>query len=311
MKTNIIEKSQWGRELEIEVPAERIDKELNKAYRDYQKRLELPGFRRGKVPRKVIERRYGDSIRNSVIGDLLPVLLQEATEEAGLVPAAPPKIAKLDHEPGQGLNLTAELDIWPDIEVENYEKLKVEKIVHEIADDELDGQLRELQNRHATEEQVDRALEKGDVLIADLQRLDDEGNPADEERHEERYFLIGAEDAPSPELEEALIGIQAGETRKVKFSYREDLANEEMAGQQEHFEVSAREVRQRTLPELDDEFAKDLGDRFETLDDLKKDIASHLGQRWEQLGQQKVRSDLMEGLLNGNPFDLPQSMVDN
>ena len=311
VKTNVVEKSQWGRELEVEIDAERMDKELNRAYRTYQKRVEIPGFRKGKVPLRIIVSRYGDSIRSEVIGDMLPTFLEEATREAGLVPAAPPQIAKLDHEPGSALTFTATLDIWPEIELETYEGLEITRMVHEIADDEIEGQLKELQNRQAAERAVERPLEKGDVLIADLQRLDDEGEPVADEKFDERYFLIGDENAPSPEFEEALVGISAGEERKVKFAYREDLPNEELAGKTEHFEVKAREVRERTLPELDDEFAKDLGEQFQTLDDLRDNIREQITGRWSYMSQQRERSDLIGQLIEKNPFDLPESMVDN
>ncbi|MEC8646609.1 MAG: trigger factor family protein, partial [Candidatus Latescibacterota bacterium] len=113
MKTNVVEKSQWGRELEVEIEAGRIEKEPHRAYRNYQKRVEIPGFRKGKVPLRLIVSRYGASIRSEVISDMLPTFLEEATRDAGLVPAAPPQISKIDHEPGSELTFTATLDIWP------------------------------------------------------------------------------------------------------------------------------------------------------------------------------------------------------
>ena len=311
MKTNVVEKSQWGRELEVVVEADRIEKELNRAYRNYQKRVEIPGFRKGKVPLRLIVSRYGASIRSEVISDMLPTLLEEATREAGLVPAAPPQISKLDHEPGSELTFTATLDIWPEVELETYEGLEITRMVHEVTDDEIDSQLSEMQNRQAAERAVERPLEKGDVLIADLQRLDEKGGPVEGEKFEERHFHIGDENAPSPEFEEALVGISAGEERKVQFAYREDLPNEELAGKTEHFEVKAREVRERTLPELDDEFAKDLGEQFETLDDLRNNIREQVAGRWDYMGQQRERNELISQLIEKNAFELPDSMVEN
>ena len=311
MKTNVIEKGQWARELEVEVEAVRIDRELDKALRKYQKRLELPGFRKGKVPFKMVKSRFGDSIRGEVLGDLLPSLLEEATREAGLVPAAPPQISQLDHQPGGDLTFTAALDIWPEIDVEEYEGLDATRMVHEVGDEELDAQLDELLRRQATEQVVERPLAKGDALMADLQRLDDNGVPIIGDKYEERYFLIGDENVPSPEFEEALIGISAGEERKIRFSYREDLPNEELAGSTEHFEVTAREVRERTVPDLDDEFAKDVGEEFQTLDDLRQHISGQIQERWEYMAQQRLRNDLVSQLIEKNEFELPDSMVEN
>jgi len=311
VKTNVVEKGKWERELEVEISAERIETELTSAYRKYQKRLDVPGFRKGKVPLRIIKARFGDSIRGEVISDLLPTFLEEATREEGLVPAAPPSITKLEHEPGGDLTFTATLDIWPEVEVENYEELEATRMVHEVDDEEVEGQLKALQDQQASERSVERPLEEGDVLLADLQRLDDSGVPIIGERFEERRFLIGEEGAPSPDFEEALIGIQAGEERAVRFTYREDLPNEELAGTEDHFNVSAREVHERILPELDDEFAKDVSDQYETLDDLRRHITEQISQRWEYLSNQRLRSELIEQLVENNPFDPPASMVEN
>ncbi|MFA6111496.1 MAG: trigger factor family protein, partial [Candidatus Latescibacterota bacterium] len=173
MKTTVVEKGQWERQLEVEVPAERIEAEMASAYRKEQKRIEIPGFRKGRAPLHLIKSRFGDSIRYQVINDLLPTLVQEATRENGLTPAAPPRIAKLEHEPGKELTFTADVDIWPEIEVETWEGLETARLTHELTDEEIDGQLRSLQERHATETAVERPLRQGDVLIADLQRIDE------------------------------------------------------------------------------------------------------------------------------------------
>jgi trigger factor len=311
VKTNVVEKGQWARELEVEVSADRIESELTRAYQKYQKRMEIPGFRKGRAPLQLIKSRYGDSIRGEVITDLLPTLVQEAAKEVGIVPAAPPRIAKLEHEPGQQLTFTAHLDVWPEIEVEGYEGLEAARLTHEVTDEEIDGQLRSLQERQATETAVERPLRQGDVLIADLQRIDEGGLPIIGEKFDERRFLIGQSEAPSPEFEEALVGISAGETRDVGFAYRADLPNEKLAGTRDRFRVTAREVRERSLPALDDEFAKDLGDRFQSLDELRQHLAGQLRQQWEYMSTQRLRSDLVEQLIRRHPFELPESIVDH
>ena len=311
MKTQVTEKGQWARELAVEVEAARIDAAVNKALRRYQKRLEIPGFRKGKVPLRIVEARFGSSIRAEVLRDILPSLLEEATREAGLRPAASPQISQLDHEPGGNLTFTAELDVWPEIKVEHYENLAVTRMVHEVTDEEIGAQLEDLRRNQATERVVERPLANGDVLVADLQRLDDSGLPIIGDKYEKHHILIGDENALSPEFEEALVGMSAGEERKVRFAYRDDLPNEEFAGQIAHFAVSAHEVRERTLPELDDEFAKDLGEQFQTLDDLREHLSEQIQQRWEYMAQQRLRSELIGQLILKNDFELPESMVDN
>ena len=309
--TNLIEKGQWERELEVEVPAERIDSEVASAFRTYRKRLEIPGFRKGKVPMRVIESRYGASIRQDVVTRMLPDLVQEAAKAADIVPASTPTITLKEHEPGKPLAFTATMDIWPQIDVETYEGLSVTRMTHEVGDDEVGTELQKLRERNATEMSVERPLEKGDVLVADLQGVTEEGVALVGDRYEERYFLIGSDDAPSPEFEEALLGIRPGEERRVDFSYREDLANKELAGQRRSFNVTAREIRERTLPELDDEFAKDLGDQFDSLEGLRQYLRRQLQETWNSLARRKEHSDLIDGLIRGNPFDLPDRLIES
>ena len=314
MKTKVTEKGEWERELEVEIPAERIEKELNRAYRHYQKRVEVPGFRKGKAPLRIIKGRYGESIRGNVINDLLPTLVEEATRETGLVPVGPPTISRLEYEPGRDLSFTAFLEVWPEIEVENWEKLKVTEIVHQVTDEEIDAQMEEIRNRHATEESVQRGLEKGDVLIADLQRLDEGGLPIIGDKYEDRHFIIGAGGAGNEsnlEFEEALIGVSAGEERRIRLPSGDGRSGEEMAGRVDHFSVRVREVRQRTLPELDDDFARDVGEQFSNLEDLREHVSRQLAQRWEMMSRHHIRSSLIEELIKANPFDLPESMVEN
>ena len=311
LETTVRETGRWERDLEVEVPPERIDREMQRALRGYQKRLEIPGFRKGKVPLRLIQQRYGPSIRSGVIEDLLPELMREAAQQTGLMPAGTPRITRLDESEAGGLSFTASIDIWPEVDVQGHEGLKVTRLTHGVSDEEVEEQLQQLQRQHASERSVERGLARGDVLIADLQRLDEGGVPIIGDRYEERYFLIGDDNAPSPEFEEALIGIEAGAERKVRFQYREDLPNEELAGTRAHFAVTAREIRERTLPELDDEFAREVGDRFEGLEQLRDHLRSQLDERWGYLARQKLRSDLIEGLHQSNEVELSESLVDN
>ena len=311
VRTNLIEKGQWERELEVEVPAERIDSEVATAFRTYRKRLEIPGFRKGKVPMRVIESRYGASIRHDVVTRMLPDLVQEAAQAADIVPASTPTITLKEHGPGKPLAFTATMDIWPQIDVENFEGLSVTRMTHVVGDEEVVAELEKLREQNATEMSVERPLEKGDVLVADLQGVTKEGVALVGNRYEERYFLIGSDDAPSPEFEESLLGIRPGEERRVDFSYREDLANMELAGQERSFNVTAREIRERTLPDLDDEFAKDLGDQFDSLEALRQYLRLQLQESWNSLARRKEQSDLIDGLIRGNPFDLPDRLIES
>jgi len=210
---------------------------------------------------------------------------------------------------GSTTDQLVDMDIWPEIDVQDYEGLEVTRKVHRITDEEIDRQLEDLRERHAVERSVERPLEKGDVLVADLQRLDDADLLVIGERFEQRRFVLSEEGGASPEFEEALLGITVGEERNIRFSYREDLPDEQLAGTTDHFLVTAREIHERVLPDLDDEFAKDLGDQYASLEDLKADLRARAERQWSYVTREQFRGDLIDRLLVANPFEMPESMV--
>ena len=322
MNVQVTESGPWRRTLEIEAPAEDVDKRLNDAYRKYSKTLNLPGFRKGKVPLIVIKRQFGPAIKGEVVQEMVEEFYREASEAEGIQPVSQASIDDIDFEEGQPLVFKASVDIRPEITVETYKGLRVTRPVFAVEDEHVEGRLRYMQEESATEQAVERAAEVDDVVFADVEELDESGSPvADHKSEDQSIRLFKTEDDKPTELAEQLMGIAAGEAREITITRpvqdehdhgdhddHEDH-DEEPKEETAMFRVTAKEVRERELPELNDELAQNIGG-VETLDELKTQIRAEMQAQYNQAIRQRVEEGLMDALIEGNPFEVPDSMIE-
>ena len=357
MNVQVTESGTWRRTLEIEAPAEDVEKRLNDAYRKYSKTLNLPGFRKGKIPLSVVKRQFGKAIQGEVVQEMVQEFYREASEAEGIQPVSQADIEDVDFEEGQALVFKASVDIRPEIELETYKELKVTRPVFAVEDDHVDGRLRQMQEQGATEQIVERAAELEDVVFADVEELDEDGEPVPDRKSEDQSIrLFKDEDDKPTELAEQLAGIAAGETRDVQITRpvqeeehdheghdhgdgdheghdHEDHEDHEdhKDGDEDHgdedgdheghdhdeepkeetitFRVTAKEIRERELPELDDELAKATGG-VESLDALRTQIREEMQTQSEGFTRQRVEENLIDALIEGNPFEIPDSMIE-
>ncbi len=320
MNVQVTESGTWRRTLEIEAPAEDVDKRLNDAYRKYSKTLNLPGFRKGKVPLSVIKRQFGSAIQGEVVQEMVEEFYREASEAEGIQPVSQASIDDINFEEGQPLVFKASVDVRPEITVETYKGLKVTRPVFAVEDEHVDSRLRYMQEESATEQVVERAADLDDVVFADVEELDEDGSPvADHKSEDQSIRLFKTEDDKPTELAEQLMGISAGESREVTITRpvqdepdQEDHEDRDEEPKEETvmFRVMAKEIRERELPELDDELAQDVGG-VETLDELKTQIRNEMETQYDQMIRQRVEENLMDTLIEENPFEVPDSMVEN
>ena len=337
MNVQVTESGTWRRTLEIEAPAEDVDKRLNDAYRKYSKTLNLPGFRKGKIPLSVVKRQFGPAIQGEVVQEMVEEFYREASEAEGIQPVSQASIDDINFEEGQPLVFKASVDVRPEITVETYKELKVTRPVFAVEDEHVEGRLRYMQEESATEQVVERAADLDDVVFADVEELDDGGSPVPDHGSEDQSIrLFKTEDGKPTDLAEQLMGISAGEAREVKITRpvqdehdHEDCDHDhddhEGHDHDDHdhedhdegpkeetvmFRVTAKEIRERELPELDDELAQDVGG-VETLDELKTQIRNEMQTQYEQMIRQRVEENLMDALIEENPFEVPDSMVEN
>ncbi len=329
MNVQVTESGTWRRTLEIEAPAEDVDKRLNDAYRKYSKTLNLPGFRKGKVPLSVIKRQFGSAIQGEVVQEMVEEFYREASEAEGIQPVSQASIDDINFEEGQPLVFKASVDVRPEITVETYKGLKVTRPVFAVEDEHVDDRLRYMQEESATEQVVERAADLDDVVFADVEELDEDGGPVADHRSDDQSIrLFKTEDGKPTELAKQLIGVAAGESREVAITrpvqdehdhedcdhdhdeHDHEEHDEEPKEETVMFRVTAKEIRERELPELNDELAQDVGG-VETLDELKTQIRNEMQAQYDQAIRQRVEESLMDALIEGNSFEVPDSMVEN
>ena len=329
MNVQVTESGTWRRTLEIEAPAEDVDKRLNDAYRKYSKTLNLPGFRKGKVPLSVIKRQFGSAIQGEVVQEMVEEFYREASEAEGIQPVSQASIDDINFEEGQPLVFKASVDVRPEITVETYKGLKATRPVFAVEDEHVEGRLRYMQEESATEQVVERAADLDDVVFADVEELDEDGSPVADHRSDDQSIRLFTTDDDKPtDLAKQLMGIAAGESREITITrpvqdehdhedcdhdhdeHDHEEHDEEPKEETVMFRVTAKEIRERELPELNDELAQGVGG-VATLDELKTQIRNEMQAQYDQAIRQRVEESLMDALIEGNPFEVPDSMVEN
>lgn len=307
MKVEVTDAGSWRKTLEIEVPSEEMKKRLADAYKSYSKSLNLPGFRKGRVPVSVVKKRFGPAILDEVLTKAEEDYYREASQAEGITPVSAATIEDASYEDGAPLKFKASVDVKPEVDVQTYKKLKVVRPVFKIEEEQVGERLQMLREQNAAEQSVERPAALGDVLVADFVELDSDGKPVEGRLQEDRIFVIGGPNA-NHDLDNQLAGISVGDNREVDYTHtHEDGESHEHVTK---FRVHAKEIRERELPELDDEFAKDLGE-FESLDGLKDRIRDDLQGQADSVSRRRLIENLVETLIEQNEFEVPESMVDN
>jgi trigger factor len=317
MKTEFIDVSDTKKNLVVEIPSTVVDAEIDKVSRDYSKAARIPGFRPGKVPAKVVRQRFRDQILHDVAHGLIPRAVDDALRERGVEPVDTPDIRDVVVEEGQPLKFTATFDTVPPIDPGDYAAITLRrKPVHveAAAVDEALGRLRE---RAARYEPIEgRGVETGDSVVLDMTRTahgaaDSEAGQAAEpstDRHDNVTVDIGAPANP-PGFDQELTGLLTGESKTFDVHYPGDYEVKELAGTTVTYRVEVKAIRIRVVPELDDEFAKDLGE-FASLDALRDRIRQDLEHEMRHDVERDTRADLLRQLATRVTFDVPKSLLD-
>jgi len=308
-KVNVTEGEDGKRTLEVEVPAATVEARLNAAYANYGKTLHLPGFRKGKIPLGIVKSRFGKAIEEEVLNDLIPEAYDQAWRTSGIEPISQPVIDEIVHAAGEPLRFKASLEVKPEIEVRNYTGLRATRPVYPVREEDLQRQIRLLRERSAEDRSVDRPAQLGDFLVADLQELDASGVPILGRRYEDRTLLIGGERTFSHDFDNQMIGVVKGEERRVRFTYNRDLSESDVAGKEAAFAVTVKDIRERILPALDDEFARDHG--AEDLKTLEDRVREGLKAQADYVARRRLETGILSTLMRENPFDPPEAMVEN
>lgn len=296
--------------LTVEVNAEQFAEALDKAFKKVVKQINVPGFRKGKVPRMIFEQKYGvESLYQDALDILLPDAYIQAVEETGIEPIDRPEVDVEQIGKGQALKFTAKVEVKPEVVLGEYKGLEYSELSSEVSDEELASELEQLQQRHA--ELV--VLEEGNAENGDTVVIDFEGfvnGEAFEGGKAENHSLELGSNSFIPGFEEQLIGLGRGEEKDIEVTFPEDYHAENLKGQAATFKVKLHEIKRKNLPELDDEFAMDVSE-FETLDEFKQDLANRLKERKEQANLSQIQEEVVNKASEAAQVDTPQVMINN
>ncbi|WP_209122008.1 trigger factor [Alkalihalobacillus sp. BA299] len=296
--------------LTVEVDAEKVDVALNEAFKKVSKKVNVPGFRKGKIPRSLFEQRFGvESLYQDALDILLPEAYMGAVQETGIEPVDRPDIDIEQMEKGSNLIFTAKVVVKPEVQLGDYKGLEVEAVDATVTDEDVEAELKQLQERQAELVVVeDGTVGEGDTAVIDFEGFIDgeafEGGKGD------NYPLEIGSNQFIPGFEEQLIGLKSGEEKDVEVSFPEEYHSKDLAGKAATFKVTVHEIKRKELPELNDEFAKDVDEEVETLEDLKKNIKEKLEKDKAQQAENQKRDSVVEKAAENATVDIPAAMIE-
>jgi trigger factor len=295
------------RRMSVDLPAERVDREIDKRLKQMAKTVKMHGFRPGKVPLSVIRRHYGGRVRQEVFNELVQSSFVEAVSQENLRPAGEPSIEAGTNEAQGGLSYTATFEVMPEISLQGLEGVTIKRPVVEVSESDIDTMIEKLRRQRVTWKPVERGAEDGDQLTVSFEGKVDgesfEGGSAD------GLTLILGAGAMVDGFEEALVGAVPGDSRTVEVEFPDNYRVEKLSGKPVKFEVQVSAVAEPELPDVDEEFARSFGVADGSVDTLRSDLRSNMEREVRQAIRSRVKNQVMDAMLDAHGFDVPHNLV--
>ena len=309
MSLELLKKEGYNAELKMVINSADFEKYCTKAYNKNKGKISIPGFRKGKVPKQIIEKYYGVGFfYEDALNDAFSEEFSKGVEQIGIQPVARPVIDVEEIETGKDVVIDVKVVIKPDIEIGQYKGLEVKFGDTAPTDEEVERELENRRNQNARFVTIeDRAVKDGDIVKLDFEGKKD-GVPFEGGKGENYSLTIGSKSFIDG-FEEQLIGMNLGEEKVIEVTFPQEYMEKSLAGQKATFDVKINEIKEKQLPELDDEFVKDISE-FDTLDQLKEDIRKTISQRKEKDTTREFENDIVEQIVKNSKIDLPQEMID-
>lgn len=306
--TNNVETNKY--ELEIEISAEDFEAAIEKAYLKARKNIAMPGFRKGKAPRKLIEKEYGEQVFfEDAVNLLYAPVVNGAVEESGLELVTRPEVEVTEISKENGVKLKATCITKPEVEVKDYKGIEVEKVVNPVTDEDINKQLDALREKNVTVETVDdRAAENGDDVVIDFEGFKDD--VAFEGGKAEDFTLSLGSGQFIPSFEDQIVGHNAGEDFDINVTFPEEYQVKELAGAPAVFKIKLKSISKKVMPELDDDMVKD-STEFDTVDEYKADVKKKLEEANEKHADSEVEAKIFDKVIENMTAEIPQVMFDN
>lgn len=308
MKVAVHEVHPWEKRLEIEVPADVVQKELDKAYKTLASHIQLPGFRKGKIPRPVLERYYRGKVEDEVIQKLIPDLYKQALASEGIQAVAEAKVESIELEQAKNLKFTATVEVLPPIALTAYHNWEFTEEITKITEADIDQALAALQKQHSHWESVDEEtpVAEGHYVLLDYEGFVD-GVPLQEGKQQNYAVELGT-GALIPEFEQQLFGLKKQEERDIVIAFPADYRDQTLAGKTVTFHVVIKEIKRRVLPELNDEFARSI-EAGDSVAALREKVRQELEAQMEREARRELEEAVVTKLLEANPFPLPPALI--
>ena len=308
MNVKSVEKENGKAKVVVEIDKAEFEQALNKAYAKCRKDIMLPGFRKGKAPRKMVESMYGATVfYEDAVNEIFPDIYTKAIVEQELKAVGSPSVSNMDTPDEGGVVLTIETELYPEVTLGQYKGLEVPKREVKVEESEVDAEVNRMAERNARIETVDRAAQMGDTVVIDFEGF--EGGKPFQGGKAEDYSLTLGSGSFIPGFEDALVGAVAGEERDVNVTFPEDYSAKELAGKPAVFKCKVHEVKESIKPELDDEFAKDVSE-FDTLDALKDDIRTRFTKSRTEQNDRAFESAAVQMAAANMTCSIPACMID-
>jgi trigger factor len=304
LSVEIVEVNSCKRNMAVELPPEELDREVNKIAQEYAKNVKVPGFRPGKTPLSIIRQRYGNDLFQDATHKIIERFWKETIAERNLRPLAQPSVENLDNKPGSPLKFTLAFEVMPELEIKDYKGMPVALSPAEVTDERISQAIDALREQHAQFVPVEGEACDGHYLTVAVDSLFQEGGKP---MHEEDITLIVGNPQTNADFSENLRGARASETRSFEVNYPEDYHRKNFAGKKVRYTVSIKDIKDKQLAEVNDDFAKDHG--HENLEALKNKVRDDLVTQAKQNAEKKARETLLDSIVQRHTVDVPECMV--
>jgi len=308
LEISLAEQGKWERIVEVTVSYEELKPKFDEAYVSYKKKIQLEGFRKGKVPIDLIKKVFGTKIESEVAENSVSDFLEAAVKEKNVKIFDVSSLESVSFERNKGLQFKAVIKIQPEIEVGKYTDLVVEKEIYQVTDFDIKGVIDNYREQQATMTNIDGEAQRGHYIVTDVQQTDLTGVPLLGHKYENRYFQLGGDRADEKFVEQVL-GVKPGETRRIVLP-AQNRDPDKKGEQNDYFSITVKEVKEKKLPEIDDELAKDIGE-YDTLQQLKEKIRENLEKQVAETANQGLSNRIMDEVIKSNPIELPDYIIEN
>jgi len=299
------------REIAVEIPADIVSRETEVIIQKFQKMAKLPGFRKGKVPASVVKQRFAEDIKTEVVEQLVPKYFRAETEKQGLHPVSQPRVTDLHIHDGEPLKFTAKFEVLPDFDVLGYNAIKVERPDVTVTDDEVENTLNQLREQNASYSAVEgRPLQDGDFAQVAFKGTPQGEPDAQPVSMDDVMVELGGSNT-IPEFTENLRGVNAGDEKTFTVKYADDFSDERLKGKSFDYTVKVNSIKTKNLPELNDDFAKEMGAQFNSIDQLKAAIRENMEGEKKHRAEHEGKDKLVDELVKANPIEVPDALVEH